>query len=271
MATLKTQPFGTEGMNLSDLDIRLLGNFGSWSTSSTSARFYDDSSNYALFTGKGFKFKTVDGALEAVTGGTITKFELVVEGTKIFAFSGLNLSAAKIYDFYVDGDLRGALNALLAGNDTISGTRYADVLFGGRGDDALSGGAGNDTLKGDAGDDKLYGGAGRDKLTGGGGEDRFVFKSAADSRGSTRDTISDFKQSEKDRIDLRAIDASAKAGDQAFKFIGTNAFHDKAGELRFERKAGDTIVHGDIDGDGKADFSIVIDASINLKASDFIL
>ncbi|HSX73581.1 MAG TPA: protease, partial [Shinella sp.] len=69
-----------------------------------------------------------------------------------------------------------------------------------------------------------------------------------------------------------AMDASTKSGgDQDFTFIGTAGFHKKAGELRYEKKGGDTLVHGDVNGDGKADFSITIDASLSLKASDFIL
>lgn len=106
-------------------------------------------------------------------------------------------------------------------------------------------------------------------LKGNGGADLFVFRAA---KAATNDTILDFSQSQKDRIDLGAMDASTKTGgDQDFKFIGSASFHKKAGELRYEKKGGDTLVHGDVNGDGRADFSIVIDASINLKASDFIL
>lgn len=126
--------------------------------------------------------------------------------------------------------------------------------------------------------ENAFGGSGKDVLVangeantleGNGGADMFVFRSAKAAAG---DTIVDFSQSQKDKIDLGAIDASTKAGgDQDFTFIAAQSFHKKAGELRFEKKSGDTIVQGDVNGDGKADFSIVIDASLNLKASDFIL
>lgn len=122
---------------------------------------------------------------------------------------------------------------------------------------------------GGSGKDVLVASVEANILKGNGGADMFVFETAKAAAG---DTILDFRQSQKDKIDLGAIDASTKsAGDQDFIFIGTQSFHKKAGELRFEKKSGDTIVHGDVNGDGKADFSIVIDASINLKASDFIL
>lgn len=272
MATFVTKPVGGGGVNFSALNIGVLDDYAFWRADAAAVRLYDDPSNYTSFSGSGIKYKASGGFLQDVTAGTVTTIEIMINGEKLLNVTGLKLSAAKIFDYYAAGDSKGAMAYLLAGNDKIAGTKYADALLAGKGNDAVSGGGGNDVLKGDAGNDKLDGGAGRDKLAGGSGADSFIFKSTADSFGSTRDTIADFKQSEKDRIDLKAIDASMKAaGDQAFKFIGTDAFHKKAGELRFEKKSGDTIVHGDVNGDGKADFSVVIDASINLKASDFIL
>jgi serralysin len=122
---------------------------------------------------------------------------------------------------------------------------------------------------GGSGKDVLIANAEANILKGNGGADMFVFETTKAAAG---DKILDFSQSQKDKIDFGAIDASTKAaGDQDFTFIGTQGFHKKAGELRFEKKSGDTFIHGDVNSDGKADFSIVIDASINLKASDFIL
>ena len=75
---------------------------------------------------------------------------------------------------------------------------------------------GNDTLDGGVGNDLLYGGAGRDVLVGGSGKDNFIFKSAAESRGSSIDTIKTFDRGQ-DHIDLRSIDANTKVGgNQAF-------------------------------------------------------
>lgn len=122
------------------------------------------------------------------------------------------------------------------------------------------------------------GGAGKDKLiasddanifSGDDGADTFVFKSRTAANG---DKILDFSQAEKDRIDLSVIDASTKSsGGQAFVFIGTAGFHDKAGELRYEVKSGDTRIQGDVNGDGVADFTVTIDASLTLKSGDFLL
>ena len=160
------------------------------------------------------------------------------------------------------------------GKDTLLGGIDHDKMSGGIGDDALTGGAGNDTLAGDEGIDTLYGGLGKDTLTGGTGKDTFIFKAIGESTVATsgRDIIKDFSRAQADKIDLSAIDASTKlSGNQEFKFIQTEAFHKVAGELRFQIVSGDTIISGDVNGDGKADFSIALDLSLVMKGTDFLL
>ncbi|MFM2282456.1 MAG: hypothetical protein RLZZ444_4687, partial [Pseudomonadota bacterium] len=120
----------------------------------------------------------------------------------------------------------------------------------------------------------IYGKGSADSLTGNGGADQFLFKSIADSTAgfTGRDTITDFRAGQNDIINLAAIDAnSRKAADQDFTFIGTQGFHDKAGELRFEKANGDTFVYGDTNGDGAADFSIRLEGAFNLVRTDFDL
>ena len=141
-------------------------------------------------------------------------------------------------------------------------------LFGGDGNDHLFGGAGKDKLHGGNDDDVLVGGRGKDLLWGDAGLDTFRFESVKDSLPGSgmRDILKDFETG--DLIDLEAIDAKAgKPGDQAFKLIGAEGFHHKAGELSY---AGG-IVKGDIDGDGKADFEIKIAGHPSLGAGDFVL
>jgi Ca2+-binding RTX toxin-like protein len=138
----------------------------------------------------------------------------------------------------------------------------------------IIGGRGNDALKGGAEGDKIEGGRGADKLWGGKGADTFVFKSTKDSgvTAKTRDTIYDFSAAEGDKIDLKALDANTrKGGDQAFKFIAKQAFHKKAGELRFEKMSGGVLVQGDVNGDGKADFSIAVKGLSSLTKGYFTL
>ena len=149
--------------------------------------------------------------------------------------------------------VQNAPNPLLgtAQNDNLIGTNEAEKIFG------L---ARNDVLQGFGGKDVLVGGNGRDTMFGGGAADVFDFNAIKETGKSaaTRDQIVDFLHSEHDKIDLATIDASSKiGGNQAFKFIGKQAFHHTAGELhQVTLKGGDVGIEGDTNGDGKADFQI---------------
>ncbi|NVP54442.1 calcium-binding protein [Mycoplana rhizolycopersici] len=164
----------------------------------------------------------------------------------------------------------------LTGKSNLSGTGSASRNFitGNSGNNTLEGAKGNDVLKGAAGNDKLVGGRGSDDLFGGKGKDIFLFKSLLDSTSekSGRDTVSDFSQKQGDRINLSAIDAKyTTIRNEAFTFIGRDKFSEKAGELRYEKKGGDTYVYADVDADGKADLCIHLDGLVSFRANDFIL
>ncbi|MDR6754942.1 hypothetical protein J2Y48_000215 [Mycoplana sp. BE70] len=58
---------------------------------------------------------------------------------------------------------------------------------------------------------------------------------------------------------------------KSISFIGTAHFTKKAGQLRYEKKASDTYVYGDTDGDGKANFVLHFDDAIKLTKADFLL
>ncbi|QLH39271.1 MAG: hypothetical protein HWD60_10395 [Defluviicoccus sp.] len=130
----------------------------------------------------------------------------------------------------------------LAGNNTLHGSGGADRLFGGAGNDVLVGsvamtrwtGSGNDTLSGGPGNDVLAGGPGNDRLTGGRGADYFVFR--ADESGS--DTITDFSQSEKDKIVFSDLDQSA------IKDVNIDM---QTHDVTIELKNGQTIILTDAD------------------------
>ncbi|MBB1248481.1 M10 family metallopeptidase C-terminal domain-containing protein [Rhizobium sp. G21] len=149
-------------------------------------------------------------------------------------------------------------------------------ILGGDGADRLTGSKAANALDGARGADLLTGGAGRDALDGGAGSDRFIFLAKSDSVvGKNRDVIADFTGA--DLIDLKSIDARTGAGNDAFRFIKAQDFHDRAGELHMVKvdksgKANDlTLVEGDIDGDGKADFQIALAGLHTLTAGDFAL
>ncbi len=94
-----------------------------------------------------------------------------------------------------------AVNYLMSGDDTITGSRAGDVLDGRGGADTLLGLKGADRMLGGAGDDVLSGGLGHDRATGGAGADSFNFASILDGR----DTIRDFQHG----VDHIGLDAAA--------------------------------------------------------------
>jgi Ca2+-binding RTX toxin-like protein len=143
----------------------------------------------------------------------------------------------------------------------ITGSSENNLLIGSRYDDVLAGGAGDDILVGGGGTDTLFGGA---------GADTFRFGSIFDMKG-TRDQIRDFSRSEGDKIDLRGIDAIKGGADDPFTFVGANAFTKSAGELRYSPTSGGILVQGDVDGNGKADFTIFVASVQSLAFDDFLL
>ena len=160
----------------------------------------------------------------------------------------------------------------LNGIENLTGTARADALTGDAGANVLNGGGGNDRLVGGDGSDRLIGSTGVDRLTGGAGADRFAFDDGhSGATRKTADQIADFSRAQKDKIDLKSIDAIAgTATDDAFHAIGTKAFSGDAGELRWTLKGSVTFVEGDVDGDGKADFALLVTGD-RLVANDFIL
>jgi hypothetical protein len=157
-----------------------------------------------------------------------------------------------------------------AGNDALTGTANKDKLLGLAGNDTLDGASGDDVLNGDVGNDVLIGGAGKDKLTGGAGADTFKFASANESTFWSMDTITDFKKSQGDKIDLSAIDSNANvAGDQAFSLEKAFSTTDATGQLYFDAKT--HILYGSTDADSAPEFAITLNGVNTLLPTDFVL
>lgn len=110
---------------------------------------------------------------------------------------------------------------------------------------------------------------GVDEITGGAGRDRFVFAHAKTLTPAIKDVVTDFI-SKTDKIDLQKIDAdSTKSGNQAFKLV-TN-FEGKAGQLIIEQSGANTLLSGDVNGDGTADIQIQLTGVASIVTTDFIL
>ncbi|HEX8216378.1 MAG TPA: M10 family metallopeptidase C-terminal domain-containing protein, partial [Allosphingosinicella sp.] len=138
-------------------------------------------------------------------------------------------------------------------------------------------GSGADILIGGAGNDLIKGGLAADILTGNGGSDSFRYDSTSESAAAGFDRILDFTPGT-DKIDLTRIDADGHAGgDQAFHWIGSNAFTGfgtaSAGELRAYQNGGTWFVEADTDGNGSADLIIelTLQGATPLGQGDFVL
>jgi serralysin len=111
---------------------------------------------------------------------------------------------------------------------------------------------------------------GRDILTGGADGDTFFFAKLSDSgvTASARDVVTDFTPGQ-DHIDLTALEA--KVHHQfSFSFTGHHAgrLTEKISGAPGHEKS---IVSLDANGDGKADFSVLLNGHVELHDSDFIL
>jgi Ca2+-binding RTX toxin-like protein len=169
----------------------------------------------------------------------------------------------------IAGDFHGTGND---GDNVLWGAAGNDTLDGAWGNDEVRGGSGNDLLYGGYGDDLIVGGEGADVMIGGDGADTFRIGAGDTGTGAAADLVADLRQGE-DKVDLIGLDANLLApGDQAFTFVGGDAFTGTAGELRFEYDgAGYTWLQGDVDGDGVADFAVRFNGNVDLVASDFLL
>lgn len=225
-----------------------------------------------------------------------------------YAFSSEPYRLTKGDDNFRGG--RGPDNVLgLAGNDRLDGEQGSDVLRGGagndmiyadKGNDVLRGGTGVDTVSGEddddlvtggSGNDLLSGGLGADVLYGGSGADRIycaydfrddgrdkqqdiiIYTSIADSTRDERDSVYAFDVT-RDLFDLSAIDADVStAADDAFRFIGRDAFSGSAGELRAFADGTGFILQGDINGDAQADFEVEVSIhhGKHILITDFVL
>lgn len=119
---------------------------------------------------------TLQGNIQArLTAGTATS----VDGVQWFSLA----TSTRIENLYA-GD----------GNDTVTGSSFANEIWGARGRDRLVGNGGNDTL---------VGGTGNDTLLGGSGEDHFEFSARFGS-----DRITDFR----DDLDTLVLDEALWGG-----------------------------------------------------------
>ena len=242
---------------------------------------FPEAPSYFIYRGEIVVRRSVtEQTLDPVTGKYRTSFEQSLDPTKT-TLTNISRSYFDKYPLYNVSFDKGEMLKLLSGKTFGQLIKDGTKIYGGAANDRLKmtnasekvyGGAGNDNLVGRGGDDVLSGDGGSDKLKGGTGADTFLYRAVSDSTLKSRDVIYDFSKSDGDTINLKAIDAKGGTPkNDKFKFIGKKAFTGNAGELRFETAKKKTYVYGDVDGDRKADFAILLKGELALEKADFLL
>jgi Ca2+-binding RTX toxin-like protein len=129
------------------------------------------------------------------------------------------------------------------------------------------------TITGNSANNVLSGGLGADSLSGGGGNDTYQYRFTTESISASKDQISGFNAGDKINLSILDADTSTAANNDAFTFIGSNAFNNVAGELRATETGGVWAIEADVNGDGLADLVIGLttESGYIIGAADFVL
>ena len=223
--------------------------------------------------GAGNDVLTGDAAGNALLGGAGNDLLAGLAGSDTLD-GGAGADTASYADktLAVSVTLNGAAAVLVRIGGLVEDTiRNIENITGGSGDDIVTGDTLANVLSGGAGSDTLAGGGGGDTLSGGAEVDRFLFSAAALGAAAAQTvTVTDFDRAAGERLDLAGIDANTLlAGTNPFAFIGTAAFGNVAGQLRYTDLVTQTRIEGDVNGDGSADLTSVLGGVTGGIAADW--
>jgi Ca2+-binding RTX toxin-like protein len=122
------------------------------------------------------------------------------------------------------------------------------------------GSAGNDTLIGGAGADILFGNGGQDQLTGGAGNDTYVYDSAAESTGVTRDIVTGFDATH-DKFDMEEQTVTGVDSTIASGKLSTQTFDADMATALASLGAGHAVLFDPTTGNLAGHTFLVIDAN----------
>src|SRR5215813_5393836 len=168
---------GSSAVDFNAIDITQLGTAtgSAMDTTSTHLSFNNLAGTTTEFFGTGFTYSA--GGL---VGGTLKHIRVSAGINLVFDVAGFSMPVATARTFFNSHNSQGFLAALLAGNDSLSGSPLGDNLAGFAGNDTIDGLGGNDTLLGGLGLDSLVGGVGDDSMDGGAGNDSYSVESTSD-------------------------------------------------------------------------------------------
>jgi hypothetical protein len=224
-----------------------------------------------------------DVAGGAVTGGTMTGFEVLGGDNRLIKGSGYSTDGAALFQAIEDyppdsGPIFGLifdvpLKVVGTGrndNNTFGGASD-DVVIARGGNDFLFGLEGSDQLEGGRGKDFLDGGEGADRLWGGRGDDAFLINELSPlNPPTTFDRIKDFTPGEDSISLLFRMDSPPGAGPLEEQYFHQGAHAETPEQMViYRRKLGMVMI--DFDGSGPgAQFAVAkVDPGTKLGADDF--
>jgi serralysin len=157
---------GVFGIDLDQLDIGslVLGQISGASPTTFTVTIGSEVTNFA---GSGFAF----GANGFPTTGVINVIEETFLGDRVYAATGLSVSAGTFLGWVTTGDNEAAKLSLMSGADLLVGSNLADRLRAYGGDDTINADGGANYVRGDEGNDLLTGGGDFDDINGNMGND----------------------------------------------------------------------------------------------------
>ncbi|MEZ5983790.1 MAG: calcium-binding protein [Parvularculaceae bacterium] len=226
------------------------------------AAFSSAAGEYRFETGGGHTFiefdEDGDGSADRFIALTNGEFALRTAYDKTPILEVTVVAPSTNGDDYIRGTIGDDFLEGLAGDDSLLGTLGNDTLVGGDGVDGVYGAEGEDLLFGDNGDDWIKGGDGDDTLSGGAGADLFRW-SGISELGVIAEVVTDLEAN--DILDFHVIDIYAQVMDPAgldLICIGTSNFSGAVGEYRYQKISGQTEIQFDADGDGGADYFVIL-------------
>lgn len=207
------------GTNMDQFDVGLLPlGVATGQTSTSYTVVLGDES--VTFTGTGFTYSS-----GLPTGGAISAIQDSFLGQPVFNMQGFNIPVATFNAWSAAGDNLTAQSTIFAGNDTLTGGPFSDLLRAYGGNDSISGGDGADTLDGGSGADTIDGGAGADVIITGGGADVIVIaQGQSGTAPGAEDVISDWSSSDTLRFAHPPVSASQFVEGSAADYASATTF-----------------------------------------------
>lgn len=102
-------------------------------------------------------------SMMGVPSGTVSSSSFFLNNEEVYRVAAMEHDATRIAQFAeFEGDTQQTYAFVLNGNDSITGSAFADGLMGYAGNDSFSAGAGDDRINGGTGDDTINGQDGKD-------------------------------------------------------------------------------------------------------------